>query len=277
MLEFGELCQEREGLEHFAYVSTAYVAGTHEGEFAEDDLDVGQDFHNSYERSKFEAEQLVRRHADRLPIQIFRPSIIVGEHSSGWTMSFNVLYSPLKAFARGALPAIPADPDAPVDVVPVDYVADAVFRLANRPARRSGETYHLVAGSSATTVRRLVKMSASYLGRRPPLVIPPRLYARFVHPLLVRVRGGRSRRALEEMKVFFPYFSMRVRYRDQRTRSRLAPLGIEPPPVEAYYHRLIDFATRAKWGRAPVGRAEGHAPTRRRSPEGGGRRAAASR
>jgi thioester reductase-like protein len=277
MLEFGELCQERGGLEHFAYVSTAYVAGTHEGEFTEDDLDVGQDFRNSYERSKFEAEQLVRTHADRLPMQIFRPSIIVGEHSSGWTMSFNVLYSPLKAFARGALPAIPADPDAPVDVVPVDYVADAVFQLANRPTRRGGETYHLVAGSSATTVRSLVKLSASHLGRRPPLVIPPKLYARLVHPLLVRVRSGRRRRALEEMKVFFPYFSTRVRYGDRRTRSRLAPLGIEPPPVERYYHRLIDFAVRAKWGRARVARSERHAPMQGSAAESGRSRATASR
>jgi thioester reductase-like protein len=277
MLEFAELCRGHGRLEHFAYISTAYVAGTHEGEFTEDDLDVGQDFHNSYERSKFEAEQLVRRHADRLPIQIFRPSIIVGEHSSGWTMSFNVLYSPLKAFARGALPAIPADSDAPVDVVPVDYVADAVFQLANRPAQRGGETYHLVAGSTATTVGRLVELFASYLGRRPPLVIPPRLYARLVHPLLVRLRGARKRRALEEMKAFFPYFSTRVRYRDRRTRSRLAPLGIEPPRVEGYYHRLIDFAFRAKWGHAPVPRVEGHAPARRRSPDGGRGRAAASR
>src|SRR4029450_8977820 len=94
-----------------------------------------QDLRNSYERSKFEAEQLLRRHTDRLPMQIFRPSIIVGEQASGWTMSFNVLYSPLKAFVRGALPAIPADRDAPVDVVPVDYVADAIFQLDNRPAR----------------------------------------------------------------------------------------------------------------------------------------------
>jgi thioester reductase-like protein len=267
MIEFAELCQKHGGLEHFAYVSTAYVAGTHEGEFTEDDLDVGQDFRNAYERSKFEAEQVVRAHADRLPIQIFRPSIIVGEHSSGWTVSFNVLYSPLKAFARGALPVIPADLDAPVDVVPVDYVADAVFQVANRPAARGGETYHLVAGSSATTVRRLVKLSASYLGRRPPVAIPPRLYARVVHPVLVRLRRGRRRRALEEMKVFFPYFALRVRYGDRSTRRRLEPLGIEPPPVERYYHRLIDFALWAKWGRAQVTRAERHARARRGASE----------
>ena len=52
--------QARGGLDGFTHVSTAYVAGTHAGEFTEDDLDVGQGFRNSYERSKFEAEQLVR-------------------------------------------------------------------------------------------------------------------------------------------------------------------------------------------------------------------------
>jgi thioester reductase-like protein len=263
MLEFGRLCRDRGGIDHFGYVSTAYVAGTHEGEFTEDDLDVGQQFRNTYERSKFEAERLVRSHADGLPIQIFRPSIIVGEQSSGWTTSFNVLYSPLKAFARNALPAIPAKADAPVDVVPVDYVADAVFELASRTAPTGTETYHLVAGADATSVGRLVDLFASYLDRRPPVVIPPRLYERLVHPLLVRARRGRRKRALEEMKVFFPYFSMRVRYGDSRTRGRLAPLGVEPPPVERYYGTLIDFALRANWGRATVPREDGRARSAR--------------
>jgi nucleoside-diphosphate-sugar epimerase len=51
MLDFGVECESRGGLGHFAYVSTAYVAGTHEGVFNEDDLNVGQDFRNPYERS----------------------------------------------------------------------------------------------------------------------------------------------------------------------------------------------------------------------------------
>ena len=65
LLEFARQAQESGGLDRFCYVSTAYVAGTHEGEFREDQLDVGQDFRNAYERSKFEAERLVRDHADR--------------------------------------------------------------------------------------------------------------------------------------------------------------------------------------------------------------------
>ena len=60
---------------------------------------MGQGFRNAYERSKFEAELLVRERSAQLPILVLRPSIVVGERSSGWTTSFNVLYPPLKAFA----------------------------------------------------------------------------------------------------------------------------------------------------------------------------------
>jgi thioester reductase-like protein len=257
MLEFAELCRDHGGLRRFAYVSTAYVAGEHEGEFGEDDLEVGQEFRNAYEQSKFEAERLVRAHRRRLPIQIFRPSIVVGERPTGWTASFNVLYAPLKAFSRGDYVALPGSPVAPVDVVPVDYVADAIFELVNGPvADGEGETYHLVAGRRATTVGRLVELSAGYFRRRPPALLPPGVYRQLVHPLLLRVSSGRLRRALERSEVYFPYFAMRVRYRDERARRRLEPRGIRVTPVERYFHRLADFAVRARWGRAAPTRAD---------------------
>jgi thioester reductase-like protein len=260
MLELAELCEQRGGLRRFSYVSTAYVAGDHPGEFREDQLSVGQEFRNAYERSKFEAEQLVRSYRNRLPIQIFRPSIVVGELPTGWTASFNVLYTPLKAFARGAFLALPADRSAPVDVVPVDYVADAIFELSNAPVEPGREeTYHLVAGRRATTVGRLIELSARYFGRRAPQVIPPPLYRRLLHPLLVRRSTGRRRRALERAEIFFPYFSMRVRYDDRRARRRLEPAGIEVTPVERYFTRLADFAVGTRWGKAALSRAQARA------------------
>jgi thioester reductase-like protein len=255
MLEFAELCRERGGLRKFAYVSTAYVAGDHPGRFGEDELDVGQGFRNPYERSKFEAEQLVREHADALPVQIFRPSIIVGEQGSGWTASFNVLYPPLKGFAAGAYPALPASPDTPVDLVPVDYVADAIFELAERRAER-GEVHHLVAGERATTVGRLAERAGRYFGRRPPRLLPPRLYRLLIHPLLVAGSRGRHRRALRRTEDLFLYFSMRVRFDDRRSRARLEPAGIRPPRPESYLDRLLDFAIAARWGKRRVTRAE---------------------
>src|SRR5262245_43920262 len=161
VLEFAELCREQGGLHRFAYVSTAYVAGDHPGRFGEHELDVGQEFRNSYERSKFEAERLVRARMDEMPVQIFRPSIIVGEQSRGWTPSFKVPYPPLKGLEAGAYPLLPAPPDTPVDVVPVDYVADAIFELAHQPAE-PGEVLHLVAGDRATTVGSLANRAGRY-------------------------------------------------------------------------------------------------------------------
>jgi thioester reductase-like protein len=254
MLEFAELCRDRGTLRGFSYISTAYVAGTHKGEFREDQLEVGQGFRNPYERSKYEAERLVRDYGDRLPIHVFRPSIIVGESGTGWTASFNVLYAPLNAFARGLLPAVPARKGAPVDVVPVDYVADGVFELSRRRADGT-QTHHLVAGTRAATVDELIDLAASKLGRRKPLVIPPALYRRLIHPVLLRRTDARGRRALERMEAFFPYLSARVRYRDERTQRLLKQRGVRMSPIERYFGRLLDFALRSRWGRRLVGRA----------------------
>jgi long-chain acyl-CoA synthetase len=254
VLELAELCERRGGLRRYAHISTAYVAGTHRGEFGEDQLDVGQGFRNPYEQSKFEAERLVRAHAGRLPVQVFRPSIVVGERTTGWTASFNVLYTPLKAFVRGSLPALPARRSAPVDVVPVDYVADAVFRLSGRPLDGT-DTYNLVAGPEATSVGRLIELSAEHVGEREPVVIPPRLFGRVVYPLLAR-SSKRRRQGLDRTRVFFPYFAMEVSYGNANARRDLEPEGIAVPPIETYFGRLVDYAKRAEWGRAPVSRAE---------------------
>jgi long-chain acyl-CoA synthetase len=253
MLDLAEQC---ESLERFTYVSTAYVAGTHPGVFREDQLQEGQEFRNAYEQTKFEAERLVQGRSRRLPVQVLRPSIVVGERPSGWTSSFNVLYAPLKAFARGAFPAVPAREDAPVDVVPVDYVADAAYELsANGP----GGTYHLVAGRKATTVGRLSELASRYFERKPPPTFPPQLYRRLIQPLVHRRIGQRARERLRRTEVFFPYFSMRVRYDDRRARERLEPVGIKVTPVEGYFHRLLDFARQAEWGKRAIGRASARA------------------
>jgi thioester reductase-like protein len=227
-----DLARRCRGLERLSYVSTAYVAGEPRRLFRESQLDVGQRFRNAYERSKFEAERMVRERAAGLPLQILRPSIVVGDSRTGRTSSFNVLYGPLKAFARGAVPAIPARRSSPVDIVPVDYVADQAIALAEH-----GEdgTFHLVAGRNATTVGRLLELAAEHLGRKPPAVLPPAAYRRLLHPWLRRKHGG-----LRRMEAYFPYFSMRVRFDDRR----LGPA----PPVESYFHRLVDFAEQARWG-----------------------------
>jgi long-chain acyl-CoA synthetase len=253
MLELADCCQARGGLSRFAHVSTAYVAGDHRGRFSERDHDVGQGFHNSYELSKWEAERVVRARAGRVPVQIFRPSIVVGDERSGWTASFNVIYTPLRAYARGALPLIPARPSAPVDVVPVSYVARSILALADAGA---GRTFQLVAGPDAPTVGELIDRTVRHLDGPPVRTLPPGLYRRLVHPLLMRRASAAHRRWLERGQVFFPYFSTRVRFDAEATRSALAPLGVSAPALGDYFERLLDFAVDCRWGGRKVGRAQ---------------------
>jgi thioester reductase-like protein len=255
VLEFAERCRARGGLRRLSYISTAYVAGEYAGRFCEEDLDVGQRFRNAYEQSKFEAEQVVSRWRGRLPITVLRPSIIVGERGSGWTASFNVIYWPLRAFARGAYVALPARRDAPVDVVSVDYVADAIFELSQAP-EAEGTTYHLTAGPAASSVGELIELATGHFGRPAPRLIPPWLYRRMVHPLLIHTsRDQRRRQALARSEAFFPYFAMAVAYDDRRSRAALGAAGITPTPLRRYFDRLVEFALAAEWGRRPISRA----------------------
>src|SRR5450755_2791556 len=249
MLEFAELARERGGLECYGHISTAYVAGNHSGRFYERDLDVGQAFHNSYEQSKFEAEQLVRSHTD-LPATILRPSIVVGDQRNGWTSAFNVLYWPLRAFARGLFTAVPAIPTAPVDVVSIDYVADAIHALCE--ARDSvGETFHLTADANATSMEEISSLASRYFSRPLPTVLSPVEFA-----ALERDASPLQRSALEGSRVYFPYFAMGAVFDDAVARARLDPAGILVSPLRDYLERLLDFATRTRWGKRPILRGE---------------------
>ena len=251
VLELASLAQCRGGLRSFAHVSTAYVAGDSNGVFGEEDFALGQSFRNTYEQSKHEAERLIRASAEAIPVQIFRPSIVVGDSYSGYTPAFNVIYSPLRAFSRGTYAAIPGRASAPVDVVPVDYVADAIFALSGRP----GTVYHLTASERAATLGQLVELATWYFDRPRPRMVSPALYRKLVHPLLVRRSSEARRRALQRSEVFFPYFDARVRYDNAKTLAALRPHGIEPPPIDSYFERLMAFADECDWGRRPLPRA----------------------
>lgn len=247
MLEFAELARELGGLTRYGHVSTAYVAGTHAGRFTESDLDVGQRFNNSYEQSKFEAEQLVRAQPG-LPFTILRPSIVVGDRRSGWTSAFNVLYWPLRALARGLFEAIPASPSAPLDVVSVDYVADAIHELCEA-VDGIGETYHLAAGAQASTMGEVAQLASGYFHRPAPKMLPPAEFASLEVPV---AQGS----AFETGSAYFPYFSISAVFDETATRARLEPAGIRVSPLRDYMDRLLDFATRSRWGKRPITRSQ---------------------
>lgn len=243
VLELAEEIDRRGRLDRVVHVSTAYVAGRHSGPFSERDLMIGQTFRNTYERAKAEGELVVRRFAERLPVAVVRPSIVVGESDSGWTPAFNVIYWPLRAFARGVLRELPALPRSRVDIVPVDYVADTIVHALRLPVAPPG-VLHATAGADAVTVERLIDLTCAALGReRPPLV-----------DVGADVVDGSEQAAL-----YAEYFDIEVVFDDARSRAQLEPAGIAPPPLEAYFGRLIEFAERARWGKRPLSRAQARA------------------
>jgi long-chain acyl-CoA synthetase len=163
---------------------------------------------------------------------------------------------------------LPARGEATVDVVPVDYVADATFALSQAP-EAEGATFHLTAGADASSVGELVELASDFFDRPAPRLVDPRLYRRVLHPLLVRgARDERRRRSLRRTETFFPYFDMNVRYDDRRARVALRASGIEPAPLRTYFDRLVEFALAADWGRRELPRARAadvtaRAPARR--------------
>ena len=144
MLELARLAQRDHGLERYAHVSTAYVAGGRTGAVNEADLTAEHGFTNGYELSKYEAECLVQAAKSELPVSVFRPGMIVGAADTGEIRTFNTVYFPLRLILTGKLPVIPADPALPLNIIPVDYVADAVVRLTFSPEAK-GLNFHLTA------------------------------------------------------------------------------------------------------------------------------------
>ncbi|MEA2220309.1 MAG: hypothetical protein QOJ35_2935 [Solirubrobacteraceae bacterium] len=231
ILELAAEARDYGSLDRVVHVSTAYVAGERGGRARERQGDVGQDFRNTYERTKLEAEELV--HDSGLPAAIVRPSVIVGDSVTGWTPCFNVIYWPLQAFARGLFDPIPGEAGAPIDIVPVDVVADALLELVKGPVRCG--PFHVVAGDEAVTNERLATMAAEFFDREPPRFVGPG-----VDPS-AEVRAG----------VFMAYFKVRCVFDALRARRML---GAQPPPLEEYFPALMRYAREARWGKSPLPR-----------------------
>jgi long-chain acyl-CoA synthetase len=284
MLDLALRARERGRLEQFAYVSTAFVGGSHPLVYGEDDLDVGQRFRNSYERSKFEAELVVHAYMHRLPITVLRPSIVVGNSQSGATSSFNVIYWPLRVFADGLLRYEPAAADLPVDLVPVDFVASGVVEAALHG--EPGETYALAAGSRATEAHVIGEMAAQAFASAPPRFAST-CWERWALPLVApALRVGPWRRFGRAIAQYLPYFQRGSRFDTTHADRLLQPRGIEPPPVSRFLQPVLEFASSTDFGRDRSAiaarqrvlsqarsrdlRRSPRQPTRRRVPRGAG-------
>ena len=129
------------------HVSSIAVAGTYRGEYTEDDFDVAQDLPTPYHQTKFEAELLVRSEPG-LRYRVYRPAVVVGDSRTGEMDKVDGPYYFFGILAKLArLPSFTPVllPDTGrTNIVPVDYVADALTELIHAPDR-DGQTFHLTA------------------------------------------------------------------------------------------------------------------------------------
>jgi thioester reductase-like protein len=239
-------------LRSFAYVGTAYVAGERNGLVLESELAIGQGYRNTYEQTKSEAEALVRSRLDSIPGIILRPSIIVGDSRTGVTSSFKMMYWPLKIYARGLWRTVPGYPDAVLDIVPVDFVADAIASAVFDDAAL-GKTLHLCAGpGGSATINQIAHRAMEYFDGPEPRFVDPAFFFSIVRPLLYLGLWGRKRRVLVSGRAYRDYFSMRMQFDTSTAERLLSPAGIRAPHVLDYLDRLFNYCVVSDWGRNQV-------------------------
>ncbi|MFN7951752.1 MAG: SDR family oxidoreductase [bacterium] len=251
ILDFASACGKHGDFERLDYIGTAFVAGDRAGTVLEDELDCGQHFHNTYEQTKFEAEKLVREHWKDLPITIHRPSIVVGESKTGKTSSFNVLYFPLKIYARGLWRWIPGSPSTEVDIVPIDYVCDAVLGLSRDPSTL-GRCFHVTSSDHSTTIGRAAEMASHYFAQKPVRFFPPSFYMNVIHRSVVVGTLPFPRlhdTLINKGSLYLPYFLMNFHFDDRNARSVLEPHGIRAPKAEEYFAQIFQYAIDTEWGK----------------------------
>lgn len=215
----------------FHHVSTAYVSGTFEGVFKETDLDRGQAFKNHYESTKFESEKDVAESG--LPFTVYRPGVVWGDSRTGETAKFDGPYSVMGAMEKVPLVFLEPPKDATMNVVPIDYVIEALARLSASPLSLR-RTYNLT-DPDGKDVRTLTRLMARALGRSYVYVPLPLPLVRFV----VSIPFVRSTLGLIPESI--AYFGHRCRYDASQAKADLATLGLSCPAVETYIDVIVRF------------------------------------
>jgi nucleoside-diphosphate-sugar epimerase len=235
-------------LARWGHLSTAYVCGRRRGTILEAEADLGQELRNPYERVKLESETALRAAGVQrdLDVRVFRPSIVVGDapdtSGGGPSLLFFGLIRLAAALARlangGDLRVrVALPPDAPFNIVPLTYVAQAVVTLAEHPDA-AGQTFHLVVPDPPSN-REVLRHIAGRFGLRGVTLIDPR-----VEPL-----DGPTplERTIERMLAGYQeYLEQDVRFDDRNARRLLDPAGLGRPTLSSEaIDQLIDQALSA--------------------------------
>lgn len=220
-----ELALKCRNLDKVNHISTTFVAGTHEGEFSEDDLDVGQSFNNSYEQSKFEAELLAEDYKRKgLPVSIFRPSIVTGDFERGHTSTFKMIYDPLHFFSLELFEEVPADIHCKHNLIPVDIVAQTIFFISSK--EKAPSRHHIIS-PKCFTFQEVFFFASDFFGYKNPQFIMPK---NFDSSKLTPVQQ-------ELLRPFMAYFN----YKTQFISNKKHNLANQPKLDRSFLVQLFTF------------------------------------
>src|SRR6202040_2494758 len=193
------------GLRRFSLVSTVAVAGKRQNELVSEDrsIDWERSDYDPYARTKKFCEHMMRVLLPETPKTIFRPSIVLGDSRYAETTQFDMVKS--FVFLAG-LPVLPFRPTDKIDIVNVDFVAEAIATLHQKDQPQY-DTYHLSSGRQSQTFRELTATLAAAQNRRGPIYMPllERPFAGTVN-WLANHKGAVGHGA-SRMKVFMPYLT----------------------------------------------------------------------
>lgn len=231
VIELARACGSLSCLVHH---STAMVAGDRRGVVYEDELDSGQGFRSAMEETRMQAEVAARRAMREVPIAVVRPTILVGDSITGEVERLDGLYVLvlliIAAPAELAIP-LPGRGDAPLNVVPMDFVVRAAHAIG-RSRGAAGRTFHL-ADPHPLSARRVLELIARASGRRAARGHIPSNLAK----ALLRAPG--VDRLVRSPRAFLEQLMTPVRYDTRNTDQILAGSGVSCPPFDSYVDTLV--------------------------------------
>jgi thioester reductase-like protein len=223
-------------LRRYHYISTCYVAGRRTGRILETELRHTAGFRNNYEETKYLAELEVDALKSELPVTIHRPAVVCGDSRTGETAKYDGVYyliNYLRIFPRAFSLANIGNRDVRLNVVPVDFVVEAMAALA-RDELSAGATVQLADPAPLTTEELFDVISRNLAGRESLFTIPsPVVQASLNVPLGEKVTGL--------PRVGVPYFFLKQTYDTERATALLTPHGVACPRFHEYAPALLDF------------------------------------
>jgi len=234
------------------HVSSVAAAGAFKGLFREDMFDEEQRLPTAYHRTKFDAEKLARELSE-VPFRIYRPALVVGHSQTGEMDKIDGPYYFFKAIqkARFALPEwfpLIGPELGYTNIVPVDFVADALDHIAHEPDL-DGQAFHLTNPTPMHVGESLNAFAKAAHAPQLAVRIDKRLtdaLPKGAISMLMRLPQVRELRKTVLADIGIPdevveHIALRPQFDTRDTERALAGSGIEVPELHSYAGTLWDY------------------------------------